>query len=171
MSYENAPATKLLATRCAVCARPLVDAVSVEAGIGPDCREKYGFNVEVDEAARADVNKIVYYIAAATNKVHAATLARCLAHYGFAKLGARILDRLVDIRIETIGDELRVETPFVDAATPTWRRIPGRRFVKGQGNFVPTTEKARLWILLQNFYAGAIGDGEKGIFQVVAAKK
>jgi hypothetical protein len=43
MSYENAPATKLLATHCACCARPLVDALSVELGIGPDCRKKHGF--------------------------------------------------------------------------------------------------------------------------------
>jgi hypothetical protein len=43
MSYESAPATKLLATHCACCSRPLVDAVSVETGIGPDCRKKHGY--------------------------------------------------------------------------------------------------------------------------------
>lgn len=43
MSYENAPATKMLATHCACCARPLVDAESVELGIGPDCRKRHGF--------------------------------------------------------------------------------------------------------------------------------
>jgi gamma-glutamylaminecyclotransferase len=41
--YENAPATRLLATSCACCGRALLDAISVEAGIGPDCREKYGY--------------------------------------------------------------------------------------------------------------------------------
>lgn len=35
-TYENAPATKMLATNCVVCGRALVDAVSVEMGIGPD---------------------------------------------------------------------------------------------------------------------------------------
>ena len=38
MSYENAPATMLVATHCCVCNRPLVDADSVEMGIGPTCR-------------------------------------------------------------------------------------------------------------------------------------
>lgn len=42
-TYENAPATKLLATHCACCARPLVDAVSVETGVGPDCRKAHGY--------------------------------------------------------------------------------------------------------------------------------
>jgi hypothetical protein len=44
MSYENAPATRLLATNCGCCGRQLVDAVSVEAGIGPECRKKHGYN-------------------------------------------------------------------------------------------------------------------------------
>lgn len=42
MSYENAINTRQMATRCVFCGRPLVDAVSVEAGAGPDCRAKYG---------------------------------------------------------------------------------------------------------------------------------
>lgn len=41
--YTNAPATVLLATQCACCAKPLLDADSVEAGIGPDCRRKHGY--------------------------------------------------------------------------------------------------------------------------------
>ena len=40
--YETAPATLLVATHCACCARPLVDAVSVERGCGPDCSRRYG---------------------------------------------------------------------------------------------------------------------------------
>lgn len=49
MSYENAPQTKLLATDCAVCSRPLCDAKSVELGIGPECRKKYGFEMDCTE--------------------------------------------------------------------------------------------------------------------------
>lgn len=43
MSYETAPATIMLATFCACCSRPLVDAVSVEAGVGPECRKRHGY--------------------------------------------------------------------------------------------------------------------------------
>ena len=45
-TYESAPSTILLATHCACCNRPLRDAVSVEAGMGPDCRDKHGYNEE-----------------------------------------------------------------------------------------------------------------------------
>lgn len=47
-TYENAPATRMLATHCAVCSRPLVDAASVEAGMGPDCRDRHGYDDPVD---------------------------------------------------------------------------------------------------------------------------
>lgn len=43
-SYVNAPATKMLATNCACCGRPLVDAHSVETGVGPDCRKMHGYD-------------------------------------------------------------------------------------------------------------------------------
>lgn len=42
MGYENSPALQLVATRCALCGRPLLDAESVECGMGPTCRARHG---------------------------------------------------------------------------------------------------------------------------------
>ena len=64
MSYVNAPATKMLATHCCVCHRPLLDAKSVELGIGPDCLKRHGFNIDVPEVDRVEANFIVWQIAA-----------------------------------------------------------------------------------------------------------
>ena len=50
MTYESAPATRMLEVKCNVCARPLVDAASVEAGIGPVCRSRL-LSVKVAGAA------------------------------------------------------------------------------------------------------------------------
>lgn len=47
MSYEHAASTKLLATHCAYCGRPLRDADSVEMGMGPICRSRVGVNPDV----------------------------------------------------------------------------------------------------------------------------
>jgi hypothetical protein len=33
----------MLAVYCACCSRPLVDSVSVETGVGPECRKKHGY--------------------------------------------------------------------------------------------------------------------------------
>jgi hypothetical protein len=67
MSYENAPATRLLATHCGVCTRPLLDAVSVEMGIGPDCRKKY-MPKALAGAPREEANKIVHQLALAISE-------------------------------------------------------------------------------------------------------
>ncbi len=63
MSYEEAPATKMLATHCIFCSRPLLDASSVEAGIGPICRGKVGYNDPVPNHARQEANKLIHRIA------------------------------------------------------------------------------------------------------------
>ncbi len=42
MGYENSPALALVATQCALCGRPLLDAESVECGMGPTCRARHG---------------------------------------------------------------------------------------------------------------------------------
>jgi len=39
MSYETAPVTRLVATHCCMCGKPLCDAKSLELGIGPICRK------------------------------------------------------------------------------------------------------------------------------------
>lgn len=59
--YETAPATVLLATECACCARPLVDAVSIETGMGPICRAKHGYS---DEPGPADAVRFGAYLGA-----------------------------------------------------------------------------------------------------------
>lgn len=41
MGYEQAPATKLLAQHCCHCGKELLDADSVQAGMGPTCRKRF----------------------------------------------------------------------------------------------------------------------------------
>lgn len=120
MGYENAPATRLLATSCACCGRPLVDAVSVETGVGPDCRRKYGYGeaqgspdwtnamttldgvVPVAEVnptmtPREASNRLVYRYAIeaeAGNRDLARLLAGAVAALGFETLAAKLIERL-----------------------------------------------------------------------------
>lgn len=53
--YTLAPAVSLVATDCAACSRPLLDAVSVEAGMGPTCRKRHGYGVAQRPADWAEV--------------------------------------------------------------------------------------------------------------------
>lgn len=94
MSYENAPATKLLATACAYCGRDLVDAVSVETGVGPECRKKYAIDSDASEEARKEANQIVFQLArkGVGNRIYLPAIER-LAALGFEHLAARVAKR------------------------------------------------------------------------------
>jgi len=65
MSYVNSPACELVETNCCCCGRPLVDAVSVETGVGPDCRAKYGYGeaqAEPDFSAARSVSAYWHHV-------------------------------------------------------------------------------------------------------------
>ncbi len=94
MSHENAPATKLLATNCACCGRALVDAVSVETGIGPECRKRFSVDVVVDETARAEANVLVHSVAKrGVRRDECRKICEKLSALGFVVLAARIMKR------------------------------------------------------------------------------
>jgi hypothetical protein len=49
-AYLNAPATRFVATHCCCCGKALVDALSVERAIGPECFKRHGADVEPSPA-------------------------------------------------------------------------------------------------------------------------
>lgn len=64
--YTDAPACRILAIRCCVCNTPLLDSVSMQFGIGPDCRKRLrGKGQGHSEEARVEANKIVFALALA----------------------------------------------------------------------------------------------------------
>lgn len=158
MSYENAPATKMLATHCACCARPLVDAASVEAGVGPDCRKKHGFNDAQGEPdfaaanlalqnysafealpdappgedktveARRLVNALVHRIALEQRSEDVYAATNAIRALGFSKLADVIARRLAHVVIERQGGELVVRTLYSPEVVTAFRKVPGRRY-------------------------------------------
>lgn len=176
MGYENAPATKMLATYCAVCARPLLDSVSVEIGIGPECRKKYGYYAQVDPEVRETANALVHEIAVLQHGVEAAQKALRLEGLGFPVLSKKLLERLVTLRVTQkngVHDVFEVETPYNAGAVEAFKRIPGRRPRKiGEGkasywvNEIPGDQRKALWDLFKAHFQGHVGLSPKGIFHV-----
>jgi hypothetical protein len=181
MSYENATATKLLATHCICCNRPLLDATSVERGIGPDCFKKFmGCKIQPNEANRHEANEIVYHLALAISAsqdredelryVGAVAVAGALDRLralGYDKLAAKLEDVWVTIRITEEDGRLVVVAPYHEDAVKAMRAIPGRRWVPARKvNTFPPYARAYLWRVLQRFYAGQAGIGPKGPFVV-----
>jgi hypothetical protein len=168
MSYENAPATRMVATHCAVCSRPLVDAKSVELGIGPTCREKYGFDMDVSESDRRAINMYVHGIA--IGRYQNQTLVDVLAelrNYGFVELARIIGENRRKFLIEEKDGRIAVTGPMKPEAIREWQRIPGRAFDIKLGRFtVPVTAKRALWEILRRHFAGMLGMGPKGLFVI-----
>lgn len=175
MTYENAPATILLATHCAACGRALVDAVSVEIGMGPDCREKYGYEGLVDSEQRAEANKLVHFIAATRDDVGPTTheaIARVKA-LGFETLATKLAERIASLEkkakvvITLEGDRYVVKSTYREAAVKALRDISGRRWdASRQVNTFPITSKVALFQALVLAYSGELAIGPKGVFHL-----
>jgi len=187
--YENAPATKMLATNCAVCGKPLVDAESCETGLGPICRAESGFDAGVAEADRETANRLVFNAAIAAQQGRATVvveIAKAVEKLGFpvlaGKMRARFMrvvaapERRADIFIvlEKDGKTLQVHTPYRRGAaeefTAAWRAIPGRQW-HTRANHIPVEQKAALWALLKRFFPGKWGKGPQGVFRVPKLEK
>lgn len=137
MTHDAAPATQLVATHCLFCHRALVDALSVERGIGPVCAEKHGANaapgaadwflvsVAIEAAgltaalapkvAAQDAHKLANAVLHAIGAdVHAARvphLAVALDAAGFKVLAAKVAEALRPVvRVERDGACLVVRT-------------------------------------------------------------
>lgn len=157
MTYESAPGTLLLASQCAVCARPLLDAVSVETGIGPDCRKKHGYTqpdlavdalaviaalaaslpgeVYLELASKTDAreaaNVLVHRIAAEQTGPLVSAYVTALSKLGFVKLSERIAKRIGKVTVHEDGEGFWViDTPFNESFVSAVRGLPGRRFVR-----------------------------------------
>lgn len=192
-TYENAPATKLLATHCCCCGRPLVDAVSVEAGIGPDCREKYGYdeaqgpadiakalvlvaNVAVDGCEadlgmpadpHAAANWLVHRIACEQKGPRVLSYVNAVRALGYERLASKLEGRLAKVRIEAAHGRVVVHTPYNPDCIEAFRGVKGRKWEKESKAWsFPAEFKAAVWEILKSYFAGCVGVGPKGLFQI-----
>jgi hypothetical protein len=184
MSYESAPATEMVATRCACCSRPLVDANSVEVGVGPICRERYGYGEpdtvvsldavtdELNEPALAVIgdagdaheaaNRVVYAIAAEQSGPAVDELTETLAKLGYTRLSqiiAQRLAKLAESNLRKVSVHLiRIPQGF-QVLSPyredaPWRSLRARWDRGSRTWIVPQIARKGLWALLKEHYAG-----------------
>jgi len=170
MSYESAPATQLVATHCCACNRPLVDAKSVELGIGPVCRKKHGFDMPVDDATRKAANALVYQIAAAPQGLQCLEKIAQVRELGFAVLADRLESRVARVRVAMVDGRVRLTTPYDAAFVDSIRQIQGRKWHKQEKVWsFPLSARAALWSALRLHFEGALAIGPKGPFKIELA--
>ena len=135
MGYENAPSTTLLAVSCAMCAKPLRDANSVEAGMGPDCRSDYGVPEKLSKAKRKRANQLIHHIAVKQHDCDDVREAiEELESLGANRAADRISVRLYGkyVKAWLDGGQLIVSSPFSYAWNTEARRIDSRKWDGGR---------------------------------------
>jgi hypothetical protein len=196
--YENSPACRLIATHCCVCGRDLVDAVSVEAGIGPVCREKYGYN-----GAQLEPDWTAYYALVGnlddtrvTRHVPPSTLANIITHriaaniaaptvrrdilalsaLGFSTLSEKLAERVSSalvLEIERRAPILILRTPYDVRLVDALRSVRGRRWDPGQKvNVFPLSSEGEVLRALRSVYPAEIfvkTDGRIGVLGTALA--
>jgi hypothetical protein len=178
-----------MATNCCACGKPLVDAKSVETGMGPVCRKKYGYGVEVSEDARVRANAIIYQLALAVS-TGAVTLETLKLTVELTALGFPLIADIfnyncapVTVEVREHDEDLRyfVRTPY-DPAFNSSSWMKGRYGVKIEAvstskkkvfHWVfPHTEEARTKIFnaLVKHFGGTLARGPLGPFTVKPLK-
>lgn len=157
-TYEAAPATALLATHCALCGRPLLDAPSVECGMGPVCRAKALDGAP--EAHRAEVNALVARIAARPDAATVTADVAAVSALGYVRLAERLVERLAEgrtVAVERTAEGYAVRAPFSETFRAALGRLCwGRRWDREAKVWrVPSAARAGLWSALREAFPGA----------------
>ena len=167
MSYEDAPATRMVATHCAICHRDLVDALSVEVGVGPVCRKRHLAELaalDEDDESRQAANKIIHAIACRQGEDNLARIKELFA-LGFPGVVTAIMRTIARVKIEEGDLGYLIKTPYCPDALTAWRRVPGRRWEKEKkANWVPKDAKQHAYALLLTYHEGEMAMGPKGPF-------
>lgn len=184
MSYEDAPATALVATSCCVCGRPLLEAESIASGIGPICAEKTGFGRPgLAPEVRAEVNHLVYELAALQRCPEAVPRVARLRELGMDHLADRIEQHLgerltkVDIELTLLDDDrwLALRLPWLEPqdfnrVLADLRRVPGWHIRTGEKkrSLLPNNRVSILAVhrVLAKHFAGRPARSPKGLFIV-----
>jgi len=190
MGYEDAKATKMLATHCCACGKPLVDAKSVETGMGPVCRKKYKYNADVPEEARKAANMHVHRLATMASDGSLESVAGSsevisrtneLHELGFPFIAERVISRIaaIFVRCNEVDDRLLVHTPYTKSF-PNFgyatRTVKGRTKAKIGKRFawsfpLNIESKRAVFRALFTHNEGSLASGPDGAFVVARPSK
>lgn len=180
MSYEQAPATIMLATHCVCCGRPLVDSVSVEAGIGPECRKKHGFQepqrapdwskvvltspIPMEGTPQEMCNKLVWLAARKPSTKDLCRMVDTIRALGFDRLAKCLAKRTADAVVTVENGHIHVKCAYNETFVAEGRHIPGRRWDgPSKTTIFPQTAREQLWGVLKRSFPGGVLDTPKGM--------
>lgn len=186
----------LFATHCLCCGRPLVDAISVETGVGPVCRQRYEYDRHTNREDQLIANRLIHEAALNdTPDKRLLEIAEDLDTLNYKGVATKIRDRFVQNPVAhhriaftitrepaIFGRGQRAHTMEAFVIKNTW--MPGfegsltteidwrdRALVRDDadeiiGWAVKPRAKKALWKVLSIYFEGEVGVGPKGPFMV-----
>lgn len=171
MSYENAPATQALNTHCRRCKRPLLDATSVQLGIGPECRQKWGISVEL--LGNDEANKLIAHtMRNTTTSAEVVANIKALEELGFSSVASKLGQSISQITVERDNENkgFLLAVPFRADFGLIMKQsgVKGAYFKKEAQKrwFVPFASAKALFTALKKAYPDHIGYGSQGLFSI-----
>jgi len=168
MTYENAPSTRMLAVKCASCHKPLRDALSVNVGMGPECRKRIIFQ-DASETNRKAANRLVAQIAVEADMMNVAKMIQCLQNLGFGELADVIARRKLQVVIKVAQGRIELRTPREGVLRPDMELqcLNGCRWNSQAGVYtIPYHHKHAVYAILKKYWTGEVAIGPKGPFTV-----
>jgi hypothetical protein len=161
----------------------LVDAISVETGVGPECRKKHGFNDaqkdpnwaevkklmpsidgETREEAHRAANILIYRIAVEQTGEMVAIMVATVAALGYIKLAERMAARISGkLSVIREGDKLLVKTPYNEGMIANLRAFGGRWDKEKKIWEVSTERRNGVWMALRYSFGGNLLRVNEGV--------
>lgn len=196
MSYLNSPSIEIVATKCFLCNRPLLDANSVESGIGPICKKKIGYfdensqddykyeNIgisEIDNAVleklsindcRGAVNSLINFCSRCIkDKELIIKIVKQIDNLGYKELSKKIFYYICDIIIEQDNDLLYISYPKDRRMDWVINKNNGKWDSKLEKYIINKNNKKRIWGAFKKFFPGSFCIGPKGVFKICQQNK
>jgi hypothetical protein len=153
--------------RCVVCHRKMNDALSIEVGMGPECRDRFSYPDSVALDVQDEVVQLVRSISVAQPDISMVESILKLHIMGLTALADHLELNLIPVVITEEQGRLLVRTSYHYSAVEAFKAIPGRRWDAAKGvNKFPMNAKAAIFGVLKKFYLGSVALGPKGAFIV-----
>jgi len=157
--YETLASTKILNVRCAICGRLLRNPLSLEVAIGPECRERSGYDtVQVPPEAVEEANMLIRQVADLRRGPTVQEACARLFALGFTRLSAILFERFVKVVVQREENDrltVKVGPPHAPTHSSTLAAVPGYIYDRERKLSVyPFSSKEHLWAALRELYPG-----------------
>lgn len=158
---------RLLKQRCIACGKPVVEAQSVEAGMGPVCRKRYAWE-GLPADSRELLNNVLTELSFDPTIDNVCRAIGTAQRVGADRLEKLLIARFVDVEVVETNDKFyTIRFDYHEGMILRLRKAPGAFFNRKQKVWwVPQVNRHFLWVAICENYPGRLCKSAKGITRI-----